>query len=233
MKMKTIADFSQIIEVPSEGACAGEGDCEFLPEAMNDRVEKVLITRALIKHRVNALADEIARYYRDRGEKILNLVFILEGARTFATDLEKAIFDVRGPEIQSYSLKAQTYGSGIKDEGETSRAAKIIHAPAGLEGKRVLLVEDIIDQGFTLYAVRRWLLEKALVSEVKTCALVEKNLRNPSENVRQLRQQLALDWTGFRIPDRWVAGYGIDAGQDFRFLPFIVVVREDYYRQRG
>jgi len=157
------------------------------------------------------------------------MVFILEGARVFASDLEKEIYNARGPEIRTQSIKAQTYGVEIKREGEQERKVKIIYAPSGLKGKEVLLVEDIVDQGFTLKAIQEWILKEAGAKDLKTCVLVAKRLENPTEQVRNLRENLKLDWVGFTIPDRWIAGYGIDAGEDFRFLPFIVAVKEDYY----
>lgn len=229
--MKVISDFKTPVVVPSQGACTGEGDCDLVRPGMSDRVESVLITRRLIERRVRALAAEISAFYR--GEKRLELVFILEGARTFATDLEKAVYDAGGPELRSQSIKARTYGAEIKCDGETGRKVTIYHEPSGLEGKRVLLVEDIVDQGFTLHAVRDWLLERAGAAEVRVCVLLEKKLRRPTPEVRRLRQSLKPDWVGFRIHDRWVAGYGVDAGEDFRFLPFVVVVREERYLKKG
>lgn len=229
--MKIVSDFKAPIDVPAEGACAGEGDCDLVRPEMSDRVESVLITRRLVERRVRALAAEISAFYR--GERRLELVFILEGARTFATDLEKAVYDAGGPEVRSQSIKARTYGAEIKREGETGREVRIYHEPTGLEGKRVLLVEDIVDQGFTLHAVRDWLLEDAGAAEVRVCVLLEKKLMNPTPEVRRLRQSLKPDWVGFRVPDRWVAGYGVDAGEDFRNLPFVVVVREERYLKKA
>jgi len=227
--MKVIRRFNQIIEVPLEGASCSEKDYEKLRSQLKNRVEKVLITRRLLQQRVKMLAKEIAQFYK--AEKKIELVFILEGARVFAGELEQKIYECGGPEVRSQSIKAQTYGKEIKGARETKREVKIFYAPKGLEGKRVLLVEDIVDQGFTLYAVQNWLLEEAKAKEVKVCTLLEKRLKNPSDEVKALRAKLKLDWVGFRVPDRWVAGYGIDAGEDFRFLPFVVVVREEYYQR--
>ena len=225
--MKVITDYKRVIEVSLEGAGISESDRELIRPEMKDRIDRVLITGALIQKRVQALAKQIAEFYQ--GRKKIDLVFILEGARVFASDLEREIYNVGGPEIRTQSIKAQTYGAEIKQEGEQERKVKIIYAPRKLEGKEVLLVEDIVDQGFTLKAIQDWLIKEAGVRDLKTCVLVAKRLENPTEQVRALRENLKLDWVGFTIPDRWIAGYGIDAGEDFRFLPFIVVVKEDYY----
>jgi len=228
--MKIVTAFNETIEVPAEGACAGVDDREILRPRIYNRIESILLTRRLIQRRVEWLASQIAAFFGAANR--LEMVFILEGARFFATDLEKAVYDTGGPEIRSQSIKAQTYGTGLKGNGETSRTVDISCRPSGLEGKRVLLVEDVVDQGFTLNAVRDWLVEEAGAAEVRICVLLDKILDNPTPEVRSLRQRLKLDWTGFRIPDRWVAGYGVDAGEDFRSLPFVVVVTEKYYLEK-
>ncbi|MDH5467993.1 MAG: hypothetical protein OEY25_11295, partial [Candidatus Aminicenantes bacterium] len=66
-------------------------------------------------------------------------------------------------------------------------------------------------------------------NSLKVCVLFNKVLKNPTKEVRKIKEKLAIDYLGFEIPDRWIAGYGIDAGGDFRHLPYIITVREDYY----
>ena len=229
--MKVVKNFEQVIIVPPEGAAVSPRDRETIRPEMKNRIERVLITRKLIHKRIQALAREISAFYR--GEKRLEILFIMEGASIFAAELAQEIYRAAGPEVRSQSLKARTYGQGVKDEGELFRPVKILYAPSGLKGKRLLLVEDIVDQGFTLHAVRHWLETEAGAEEVRICTLLDKKLRHPSPAVKKLRESLTLDWVGFQIPDRWVAGYGIDAGEDFRFLPFVVIIREGYYKQGG
>ncbi len=225
--MKIVRQIDRIVRVSAEGVAAGLGDRETVPEMMRDRIERVLITRAVIEARVKALARSMARHYRKRAR--LKLVFILEGAGMFALDLAREIYDAGGPELRIQSIKARTYGEELKQDGETSRQVKIIFAPGNLAGEEILIAEDIVDQGFTLSVVKEWLLEEAGVKDVKICALLAKRLEHPTPQVRETRKRLKLDWTGFTIPDRWVAGYGIDAGEDFRCLPYIAIVREQYY----
>jgi hypoxanthine phosphoribosyltransferase len=228
--MKVVKNFNRVIHVPPQGACVSSQDKEKVRPQMKDRIERVLITRKLIHRRVKALAREIAEYYRDQSR--IDMLFVLEGASIFAHDLSREIYNCGGPEVRPQSIKASTYGAGVKEAGETDRSVKILYFPSGMAGRRLLLVEDIVDQGFTLHAVRNWLLTEAKTREVRICALVEKNLSAPSPEVRKLREDLKLDWVGFTIPDRWVAGYGIDVGDDFRFLPFVAIAREEYYKQR-
>jgi hypoxanthine phosphoribosyltransferase len=228
--MKVINNFKEVIHVPLQGACVSPKDLESIRPQMKNRIERTLITRKLIHKRVKALAREIAKYYKSQPR--IEMLFILEGASIFAHDLAREIYNCGGPEIRPQSIKASTYGTGIKAAGETDRSVKIIYFPSALEGKSLLLVEDIVDQGFTLHAVRNWLFTETRALEVKICALIEKNLDAPSPEVRKLRDNLKLDWVGFTIPDQWVAGYGIDVGDDFRFLPFVAIAREEYYKQR-
>ena len=228
--MKVVKKFNQVIHVPLQGAGVSLRDRENIRPQMKNRIERTLITRKLIHKRVKALAYEIAGYYKKQPR--IEMLFILEGASIFAHDLAREIYNCGGPEIRPQSIKASTYGSGIKEDGETGRSVKILYIPSQLEGKSLLLVEDIVDQGFTLHAVKNWLFTETRALEVRICALLEKNLSAPNPQVKKLRESLKLDWVGFTIPDRWVAGYGVDAGDDFRFLPFVAIVREEYYKQK-
>lgn len=225
--MKICKQTDRIIWVPMQGVSAGKYDREQIPPFLQSRIERVLITRRLIHLRVQALAHQIAKHYAKK--ESLKLVYILEGAATFAMDLARAIYDAGGPELRILSLKARTYGTDIKKAGEHSRTVKIIFTPSGLTGEQILIAEDIVDQGFTLWAVKEWLLGEAGVKDVKICALLKKRLTHPTSEVKKLRNKLKLDWVGFSIPDRWVAGYGVDASEEFRELPYLVMVREEYY----
>lgn len=228
--MKVIKKFNRVIQVPVSGAGVSAADRENIRPRMKNRIERSLITRKLIHKRVKALAREIASYYKNQPR--VEMLFVLEGASIFAHDLAREIYNCGGPEVRPQSIKASTYGSGIKADGETERQVKILYLPGQLAGKRLLLVEDIVDQGFTLHAVKNWLLTEARALEVKICALLDKKLDAPTAQVQKLRESLKLDWVGFTIPDCWVAGYGVDAGDDFRFLPFVAIVREAYYKQK-
>ena len=225
------------IEVPDSGL-----SCETIDPmiggwvAKEERVDRVLIPEDRIGRRVKQLAREIYRDYAEEDE--LYLVAVLKGAADFLKDLKTALWweicqhDGHGPKLRRDYVKASTYGKGIKSTRESERIVRIDFEPEELEGKNVLLVEDIVDQAFTLSHVRD-LIGARNVRSSRTCALLEKRLANPTPEVRELRQKLTLDYVGFRVPECWVAGYGIDAGEDLRELPFIVVVNQAYYESRA
>jgi hypoxanthine phosphoribosyltransferase len=219
--MKDQIDYESVIMVPEDGIA---GDT---PEmASDERISTVLIPEECLRARVRALAAQICRDYVTTRE--LHVVVILNGAFVFAADLGREICKLGGPDVRYDFLKAITYGTGLKGPGETDRQVSITMRPAHLEGANILLVDDIVDQAFTLSKARH-LLEVDRTSSIRTCALLCKLLQQPSSRVKDLKDRLALDYIGFHVPDRWVAGYGIDAGEDFRHLPFIVAVNEDYY----
>lgn len=226
-------DYKNVVKVPEEGITGTKNDIEDLsdiPPDKKDKIDRVLIPEACLKRRIQALAQEICRNYKNAEE--LSLVIILKGAFVFGSDLGREIYKIyglQGPEIRYGFIKAVTYGEEIKHSEETTRKVKIELRPHDLEGKDVLLIEDIVDQGFTLFEIRQRLDEEENLNSLKICALLNKILRNPTKEVREIKNKLALDYLGFEIPDRWVAGYGIDAGEDFRHLPFIISVKEDYY----
>ncbi len=229
-------DFNRVIQVPEEGIPSKEGDnlkLSAIPPEKEKKIDKVLIPESHIKERIKALAREISKDYEQAKE--IYLLIILRGAFVFASDLAREIYNVsglKGPEIKVDFIKAVTYGEEIKQTQESQRKVRIELKPLDLEGKDVLLIEDIVDQGFTLCEIKKDLLEKEHLNSLKTCALFNKVLKHPSDEVRDLKAQLTLDYLGFEIPDRWIAGYGIDAGGDFRHLPFVVTVKENYYLNR-
>ncbi|UCF33066.1 MAG: hypothetical protein JSV78_12110 [Phycisphaerales bacterium] len=221
--MKDQIDYESVITVPESGIA---GD---IPEmAPDERISTILIPEECLRARVGALAAQICRDYAKTRE--LHVVIVLNGAFVFAADLGREICKLGGPEIRYDFLKAITYGTGLKGPGETDRQVSITMRPAHLEGADILLVDDIVDQAFTLSKARH-LLEVDRTSSIRTCALLCKLLQKPSAQVKDLKDRLTLDYVGFNVPDRWVAGYGIDAGEDFRHLPFIVAVNEGYYRK--
>jgi len=194
----------------------------------DERLDRVLISERRIRQRVRQLAVEVSRDFA--GHQALCLVGILKGGVVFMSDLGREIRRAGGPDLRYEFVRARAYAAGIKADGETSRDVRLELLPDDLAGKDVLLVEDILDQGFTLVRIRDALLRQAQAKSVRLCVLLDKALAAPTPQVQELRRQLHLDYVGFRVPDRWVAGYGLDAGEDFRELPFIAIVREEFYR---
>jgi hypoxanthine phosphoribosyltransferase len=188
------------------------------------RLEAILIPAADLESRVEELATRIAQDYADKD--VVELVAVLKGAWVFLADLGRAIRRAGGPAMHYHFLRASTYGQGVKAAGEEHRQVRIEGIPEAIRGGHVVLVEDILDQGFTLASIRRVLLEQYSVRSLRLCVLLSKRLTAPTPEVAQLRRELVPDYVGFEIPDRWVAGYGLDVGEDFRDLPYVAVVDE-------
>lgn len=163
---------------------------------------EVLIGRTKIKRRVAALAKKISRDYR---HKDLVLIGILKGGFLFLSDLARNLSIPAAIDfIQVGSYGASTSASGV------IKIKKDIDLP--IVGKDVLIVEDIIDYGYTLDYLLRFLARKKPVS-VKICVLLDKTAR------RQVKVPIAY-W-GFRVPDKFIVGYGLDYNEKFRTLPDI------------
>ncbi len=213
------------IHVP-EGGLAGTSADESIPPALRDRIARILIPESVIETRVRGLAERICQDYREA--KRLTVLIVLDGALVFAADLARQIHRAGGPEIDFDFIKTRTYGDEVKALGETGREVRLLMEPREQAGKHVLIAEDIVDQGFTLTKVQEWLAVRQPAS-LRTCALLSKRLRAPTENVLRIREMLRVDYVGFEVPDCWVAGYGIDVRGDFRELPFVVAINESYY----
>lgn len=166
-----------------------------------------LISAKSIAARVEALAREITTHFQ--GTDKLVVVGLLRGSFVFIADLVR---EIELP-VEVDFLEASSYGDAM----HSSREVRILKDLRGeIAGRDVLVVEDIVDTGFTLHHVIH-LLEARGPRQLKVCALLDK----PS------RREVAVkaDWTGFEIPDEFVVGYGIDFAQRNRNLPYIGKVR--------
>ncbi len=170
---------------------------------------EVLISEAEIQRRVQELADEISSDYAGRGELIL--VGVLKGAFIFLADLSRRLTIPRSIEFMAVS----SYENG----NQASSAVRLVmDMRKNIEGRHVLVVEDIVDTGRTLGFLGQ-LLAARKPSSVKTCALVRKPDR--------VEVEAKVDYLGFEIPDRWVVGYGLDYGEQNRTLPYIAALNPD------
>jgi hypoxanthine phosphoribosyltransferase len=173
----------------------------------------VRFDEARIAQRIAELADEIAPDYSSRSDAPPPiLVVLLKGAFVFAADLVREL-DRRGVHPEVDFLSVSSYGDGT----ESSGVVRLRSEPSAvLEGRRVLLVDDILDTGRSLDHARRLLAERGAV-EVRTCVLLDK----PS------RRAVACeaDHVGFHVPDEFLVGYGIDHAERYRHLPYLGVVR--------
>ncbi len=218
--MNETIDYNEIIEVPEQGL-------DPFGKAMETgKIDRILVPREHIAKRIKALARQISDDYKNYHE--ITIVSVLKGAFVFASDLAREIYDSKGPDLKFEFMKTSTYGEEIKGENEIERNVRIELEPKDIQGKDILIVEDLVDQCFTLCRIKEYLSKNA--KSLKLCVLLEKRLVDQSPQVEELKKNLDCDYIGFRVPDRWVAGYGIDSSEDFRQLPFIIAVNENYYR---
>jgi hypoxanthine phosphoribosyltransferase len=175
---------------------------------MASDVGEILVQRDDLVHRVRELAAEVSRDYEGRD---LFLVGVLKGAVFFLSDL------MRHLEIpcEVDFMAVSSYGSSTDSSGIV-RILKDLDAP--IEGREVLIVEDIVDSGLTLSYLLRTLRARNPAS-LEVCALLTKPERRKVE--------LPIKYVGFEIPNRFAIGYGLDHGERFRNLPYVAVLRED------
>ncbi len=166
-----------------------------------------LISAKAIAARVEALAREITEHYK--GCDKLIVVGLLRGSFVFIADLVREI-DLP---VQVDFLEASSYGDAM----HSSREVRILKDLRGeIAGQDVLVVEDIVDTGFTLHHVKNLLMSRQ-PHRLEVCALLDKPTRREVD--------IKATWTGFEIPDEFVVGYGIDFAQRNRNLPYIGKVR--------
>ena len=195
----------------------------------DDRLQGVLIDSDAIHARIESLVQEIKDAYA--GETCVCLMGVLKGASIFVSDLirELRMVGMRGLHLDF--VRASTYQSGMKGTGEKTRKVKISGMTCdNVEGCSILLVDDILDQGFTLSALKDHFLTELKAKSVKTCVFLEKKLESPSPEVLELRKHFKVDFKGFEVNDRWVVGYGLDVGEEFRDLPYVALAREECFR---
>jgi hypoxanthine phosphoribosyltransferase len=166
----------------------------------------ILLTEAQIRARIAELAREIeADYPPDAG---IHLVGVLKGGFMFMSDLVRAM----GPRVTLDFIAVSSYGKSTKSSGEV-RLVKDVDT--GLEGRHVIIVEDIVDTGLTLTYLQDILRARA-PRTLKTACLLSKPSRRQVEVV--------VDYIGFTIEDRFVVGYGLDYAEKYRNLPYIAVL---------
>lgn len=168
-------------------------------------VSEIMLTEEQIKAKVAELAEQINRDYAG---KDLIVVGILKGCFVFVSDFVRHL----GGDVQVHFMQVSSYGSGTESSGEI-RIKKDLSVD--IEGKHVLIAEDIVDSGNTLVKLLPMLNERKPAS-LKVCALLSKPSR------RQVEYD--PDYIGFEIPDKFIVGYGLDCDERFRQLPYIGVV---------
>lgn len=179
--------------------------------SMHDDIKNVLVTEDQLKARVKELGAQISKDYAG---KDLLLVSILKGSVVFMADLMRAIdipCEIDFMVVSSYG-GANTTSTGL---------VKIIKdLDADLSGKDVLIVEDILDTGVTLFNLVP-MLKMRHPNSVKICTILDK----PSRRKADIR----ADYTGIEVPDEFVVGYGLDYDEKYRNLPYVGVLKPEVY----
>ena len=174
-------------------------------------IGEVLLTEAQIQARVAELGTQVSGDYAGRA---LTLVSVLKGSLPFMADLMRGI----GLPLTIDLMEVSSYGGTMT---ETSGLVRIIKdLSSSIDGRDVLLVEDIIDTGLTLNYLVRYLRGKNPVS-LRICTLLDKPARRLVE--------IPVDYVGFTIPDQFVVGYGLDYGEHYRNLRYVGVLRPEVY----
>jgi hypoxanthine phosphoribosyltransferase len=176
---------------------------------LSTKKPEVMISEDDIRHRVNELAEQISTEYADKGSVVL--VGVLKGSFIFLADLSRALSIPRTIEF----IAVSSYGNSSVQSG----AVRLVMDVRGnIEGKHVLIVEDIVDTGHTLdYLIG--MMNSHGPASVKTCALLHK--------AERAEVDVPIDYVGFSIPDEWVVGYGLDFAERDRTLPYIGIVHPD------
>jgi len=173
------------------------------------KICRELISRDRIAARVAELGAAITRDYADRGKDLV-LVGVMKGSIIFMADLCRVV-----------DLPCTLETIGIQSYGDATRSSGVVQITSDLtrpiEGKDVIIIEDIVDTGLTVaYLLHN--LQTRQPRSLKVCALLHK----PERAV----QQVPIDYLGFTIPNEFVIGYGLDVAQRYRNLPFIGVVED-------
>lgn len=180
---------------------------------MNEDIKTVLLTKEQIEARVQEMGRQIAADYQ---EKNLVVIVLLKGAAWFATDLTRAI----NLPLRVDFMVASSYGNGTTTSGSVKVKLDISE---DIKGKDVLVIDDIIDSGVTFAAITE-MLRHYKPATLKTVALCDKAERR--------QNGMQADYVGFKIPDEFVVGYGLDYAGDYRNLPYIGILKPAVYARK-
>lgn len=177
---------------------------------MEDFVKEILITEEEIRTKVEELGRLITRDYQG---KDLLLVGILKGAVIFMSELvQKIEFPVKMD-----FMAVSSYGKSSTSTGEVRIIKDLDYS---VEGKHILVVEDIIDTGYTLsYLIDN--LEKRGAKSVRACTFLDKPDRR--------KVDIPVDYMGYEVPDEFIVGYGLDYAEMYRNLPYVAALKESVY----
>ena len=173
-------------------------------------IERVLLSKSKIQARIKKVAKELDAYYEGKNPIA---ICILKGSIVFFADLLRAM---KTPVSMEF-MKVSSYGAGTQSSGKLSVGLDIL---SNIEGKHVLIVEDIIDSGNTMYALKE-MLRTRNPADIRIVSLLDKPARRTA-NVQP-------DFTCFEIEDEFVIGYGLDYAEDYRDLPYVGILKRSVY----
>ena len=176
---------------------------------IND-VEKILVTEEELKERVAQLGEQITKDYEGKAPVLAS---VLRGSYIFMADLSR---NIELPVTIDF-MAVSSYGSGTTSSGQVE-IKKDLSDP--IEGKDLIIVEDILDSGNTLYYLMDVLRARKPAS-IKICTLLDKPERRA--------KPITADYSGFTIPDAFVVGYGLDYDEKYRNLPYIGILKPEVY----
>lgn len=177
---------------------------------MKDDIKEVYFTEEQLAEKVKELGERITEDYRDKNPLIVS---VLKGSYVFMADLTRAIDTPCNVDFMVVS----SYGKGMKSSGEVQIIKDIEQQ---IEGRDLLIVEDILDSGVTLSYLMKILKARGAKS-IRLCALLTKPARRKVE--------ISVDYLGFEIPDEFVVGYGLDYAEKYRNLPYIGILKPYVY----
>ena len=178
---------------------------------MYNDFEKVLISKDKLENKVKELATQISSDYQG---KTPLFICILKGSVFFTADLLKNLTIPAQLECMAVS----SYGAGSTSSGDVKIVKDLT---VDINGKDVIILEDIIDSGNTLACLKKLLLKRNPAS-LKICTLLDKPERR--------RAEIEVDYTGFEIPDEFVVGYGLDFNEYYRNLPYVGILKPEAYQ---
>lgn len=177
-----------------------------------DIAERILLSETAIQKRVKQLGEEISRDYTG---KSICLLCILKGGLMFLTDLSKHIV----PPVTFDFIGISSYGHATQSSGVV-RITKDLED--SIEGRDVLIVEDIIDSGLTLRYLIKNLRDRRPAS-LRVCTLLDKK-----EN---RKVDIPVDYVGFSVPNEFLVGYGLDYKEYYRNIPYVFVLKREFYEE--